>query len=281
MTEYCEQVQRTSWAVWFLIAALTLCGCQPAATSPSASAPRTSRPPIKRPIVEPVSELVKRDDSDADTADSESNRDLSPAVDPDPAQTETSHPTAQNTKSVKPHTFRVLTDPRPLYKPQVVLSGAHRESCLVAVGDLFPLLELSDVSGSQRIWNELLGPNLTIVVFWSSQSAFAIEQVARLELETSQLCQGTGVHVVAVNVGDAADQVSEWTHGAGESVVHLVDSDQSAFAKIATRQFPRTYLLNSTGRILWLDLEYSQTTRRDLENAVRYFLKHPPRQASS
>jgi hypothetical protein len=36
---------------------------------------------------------------------------------------------------------------------------------------------------------------------------------------------------------------------------------------------PRTYLLDSSGKILWFDLEYSRSTRRELNQAIRYVLK--------
>jgi hypothetical protein len=31
---------------------------------------------------------------------------------------------------------------------------------------------------------------------------------------------------------------------------------------------PRTYLLDPTGKILWFDVEYSRSTRRDLSEAL-------------
>ncbi len=35
---------------------------------------------------------------------------------------------------------------------------------------------------------------------------------------------------------------------------------------------PRTYLVDSQGKILWFDMEYSRSTRRDLRDAIRVVL---------
>ena len=49
----------------------------------------------------------------------------------------------------------------------------------------------------------------------------------------------------------------------------LLDSEGEALAKVATRRLPRTYLLDKKGKILWFDMEYSASTRRDLRDAIR------------
>ncbi|MFM2097226.1 MAG: hypothetical protein RIS70_4350 [Planctomycetota bacterium] len=267
---------RTSTGCVTLLLA-TVTGCQEKTTVPTASnSNRASEQPATTSSV--ASSTNRRGSPANKLADEVSERVRESAV---PASTPASPPPASPVSSATPRrrTFRVLTDPRPLYKPQVALSSAHQQTCLVSIGDPFPALDLPDVSGRIRDWKEVLGPNLTVVVVWSSRSVFSVEQVSRLEREATDLYQGAGVHVVAMNVGDTVEKMTEWTQGGETPVVHLLDTNGAAFEKLATRHMPRTYLLDSDGRIVWLDIEYSQTTRRDLENAVRYFLKNPPRTA--
>ena len=57
-------------------------------------------------------------------------------------------------------------------------------------------------------------------------------------------------------------------------LVSLVDSDSKLFLQFATARVPRTYVLDKDGKILWFDIEYSQSTRRDLANALTYFLQN-------
>jgi hypothetical protein len=53
----------------------------------------------------------------------------------------------------------------------------------------------------------------------------------------------------------------------------LSDKDGAAHKQVATSKLPRSYLLDPSGKILWFDLEYSPTTRRDLAQAIRFTLE--------
>ena len=53
----------------------------------------------------------------------------------------------------------------------------------------------------------------------------------------------------------------------------LVDADRAYFRQVATEKLPRTYLLDRNGKILWFDLEYSRSMRRELQNAIQYYLR--------
>ena len=44
----------------------------------------------------------------------------------------------------------------------------------------------------------------------------------------------------------------------------LIDADATYFKSVATEKLPRTYLLDQEGKILWFDIEYSQSTYREL-----------------
>ena len=52
----------------------------------------------------------------------------------------------------------------------------------------------------------------------------------------------------------------------------LLDSDGKYFDKLASAKVLRTYLLDSAGKILWFDVEYSRSTRRDLLAAIEVAL---------
>jgi peroxiredoxin len=159
--------------------------------------------------------------------------------------------------------------PETIYKPTVVLSRAHELTCLVNVGDTLPNLELTKLTGEQVALDELRGDQLTVVVFWTNRFAFAREQFGRLASEVALPYRHLGVKVVAVNVGDPVEQI-ELDDVTKNEVVCVHDSDGSAIAKVATTKLPRTYLVDAEGQILWFDLEYSRTTRRQLKNAIFY-----------
>jgi peroxiredoxin len=187
------------------------------------------------------------------------------------------------------HTVREETPPAPLpasaaplpldrlplaelSMPKVVLSDQHAAMCKVKVGDPFPNLELPDTGGQQRSLTELYGPKLTLVVFWDGTQPTALEEISDLNRYHLPRFGGKGLAVVAVNCGDGATRAAELAKNAGASYPILVDADRQALAQVASDKLPRSYLLDPSGKVIWFDLEYSPTTRRDLAVAIRHTL---------
>jgi peroxiredoxin len=171
----------------------------------------------------------------------------------------------------------VVEAPQPvLHKPEVVLSEAYAKTCLVKAGDAMPPLMLTDLDGNPQSLDALRGEKLTVVVFWTQGKIYAREQFTRLGFDVLDQYSGLGVGLVAVNVGDSAEDVKKLYDEQGREFPCLLDPAGAAFATVATEKLPRTYVLDPDGKILWFDIGYSQTTERELNNAVHYFLKPPP-----
>jgi len=141
------------------------------------------------------------------------------------------------------------------------------------VGDVFPDLELQQLDGQPQRLASLLGERLTVVVIWSNRNRLGQEQVRRLQQEVVAPFQSAGIQVIAVNVGDSPEAIMDILPSSGDGkLVVLRDPDAKAFAEVAKERLPRTYLLDAQGQILWFDIEYSRHTRRELANAVYFYL---------
>ena len=137
-----------------------------------------------------------------------------------------------------------------------------------------PNLELPDLQGQSRQLKDLLGDRLTVVVFWNARYVFALEQFSRLQRDVVDEFSSFGVAVVAVNVGDQVDDVRHIAAEHQGVFPCLLDKDGMAFGQVATTKLPRTYVLDAEGRVLWFDIEYSRTTERELNNAIKYSLQN-------
>ncbi|MCP4193082.1 MAG: redoxin domain-containing protein [Planctomycetaceae bacterium] len=158
-------------------------------------------------------------------------------------------------------------------EPIVSLSTEHAASCKVRVGDLFPALDLKTMDGQLGSLEKEYGDRLTVAIFWNLQHPMSIEQVARINKELLTPFQNAGVNVVAINVGDTVDDVKSFMQNVNCGAAQFLDEGASGFQQIAEHILPRTYLIDATGTVCWLDLEYSRSTRRELRNAVIYNLK--------
>jgi peroxiredoxin len=296
------------WVLGGLIAAL--CGCsppapdspearQPAGPSPAApAATRLDAPGPSDPAAEeagPATEDVVTAEATPPPADRVDAPDMDqpaaqvdPTAEPDapPADSAPANPltepsppdeavaAADTAPQVDPSTRAAIAAMDwDTWEPVVEMSQSHASTCLVAVGDTMPSIELSDLDGTTHPLADLLGSSLSVVVFWDAELAFAREQYEQLVREVVEPYGSLGVHVVAINVGDDPASVRELAAVAEGQFFNLLDSQRSAYQSVATAKLPRTYLLDATGKVLWMDIEYSRGTRRELENALRYFLK--------
>jgi peroxiredoxin len=172
-------------------------------------------------------------------------------------------------------TFADQLDPAELIMPKVQLTERHAETCLAKVGDVMPDLRLPDLKGQEQSLSKLLGSKLTVVLFWRSGHPYDVEELADLGPDVSVPYAAQGVRVVAINEEDPPDRVREIVQRVGADFPVLLDSEGKGLAQVASQKLPRTYLLDPSGKIVWFDIEYSRSTRRDLMRAIRFTLSEP------
>ena len=158
--------------------------------------------------------------------------------------------------------------------PQVSLTHGLAETCRVQVGDNLPDLQLDDLEGHQQSLAKLYGAKLTVVLFWNGTKPTALDELRDLGPDVLNRFSGNGVAVVGVNTLDNPQSARELVGQAGARYPNLSDPQGEAFKQVATTKVPRTFLVDAQGKILWFDLEYSRSTRRELVQAIRYRLTH-------
>jgi peroxiredoxin len=159
---------------------------------------------------------------------------------------------------------------KPTTMPRVQLSKREQALCKVKVGDAMPEIELPKVDGGEKTkLASLLGKKATVVVFWKSDRRMAREQLADVAADVIEPFGKEGVEVVGIAVNETAASAAEALAKAGAKYTTLLDADGKAFAKVGSERLPRTYVLDTKGNIVWFDIEYSLTTRRELHDVLR------------
>jgi peroxiredoxin len=152
--------------------------------------------------------------------------------------------------------------------PPVFLTEGHKSLCLVGVGDKMPAIELQQLGGGRAKLANLLGSKATVVFFWKGDRRLALAELADLGPDVAEPFKDAGVAVVGIAVGHSAGEARAATRRAKVDYPQLIDADGAAFAKVGSEKLPRTYLLDSEGNVLWFDIEYSTTTRRELAQSL-------------
>ncbi|NQT41665.1 MAG: TlpA family protein disulfide reductase [Planctomycetes bacterium] len=155
--------------------------------------------------------------------------------------------------------------------PKTNLSDEHKSTCRVLDGDLMPMAPLSDLAGNPVTLKDHLGAKGTVVFFWSSKSKRSLEELTFIRDDVGKPEDTEGIVIIGINTGETAEEARKRIDE-GVDFVNLLDTDGAFFAAVATEQLSRTYVLDSEGRIRWLDLEYAVSTHRDVKVAVRVLL---------
>jgi peroxiredoxin len=160
-----------------------------------------------------------------------------------------------------------------LLPPNVVLSEQHAALCKVRVGDPFPALELSPLDGQPHSLPSFYGQRLTIVTFWNSRHPNGLEELSDMQRYFLPRFGEQGLAVLSIHTGENPDVAIPLVAEAGATYPIFSDPDGAALSQVSAGMLPRTFLLDPAGKILWLDLEYSATTRRDLATLIRILLR--------
>jgi len=156
--------------------------------------------------------------------------------------------------------------------PVVKMPEALLATCRVKVHERMPQADLVDLQGKRVPLDSLLGKKLTVVLFWNSDNLYATQALEYAGLEVAEPYAKKGVAVIGIAVKDTPEAARKAVAEAGVKYVNLLDTDGRYFSKVATEKIPRVYLLDPSGKILWLDIEYSASTRRDLDRAIKFSL---------
>ncbi len=160
-------------------------------------------------------------------------------------------------------------DPLDLIMPSVLMTDREAKTCQVKVGDTLPDVRLPKPDGGEELLKDLYGQRLTVVFFWKATQPYSVEELGDLQHLVADRFADKQVKVVGIDVQDEPQVVQEKIAAEKVAYPNLIDTTGSAFAQVATNLMPRTYLVDPQGKILWFDMEYSRSTRRDLLRAIR------------
>lgn len=260
---------------FFILAAA--CGCTQSGPPQAAKNPSAATEEAEHSVAEDKAVAIDREVRPA-TAEAKIESVGEPAAKPDqPAEAGTADsPSVEpakltDVKAIVP--FGEMTDAE-LKMPLVSMTHAHAEACRVKVGDQFPEVELKDLADQAQPLAKMRGQKMTVVVFWNGKKANAREELTDLEPAILARFGAGGVGIVGVNTGDDPQLASELVKQAGASFPVMSDPQGTLLAQVAPGKVPSTYLLDATGKVLWFDIEYSRSTRRELVEAIRYTLVH-------
>jgi peroxiredoxin len=152
--------------------------------------------------------------------------------------------------------------------PPVFLSGGHAQLCRLLVGDEFPVIELPQLDAGPTKLSTFAGQKATVVLFWTPDqwmSRVALYDVAK---NIAANARDSSIGVIGVVEHATPEEAKAAMEKAGAKFSQLLDADGAALAQVGTGASPRVYVIDANRRIAWFDLEYSEATRRELQQTL-------------
>lgn len=137
--------------------------------------------------------------------------------------------------------------------PAVVLSTEHQAMTRVAVGEAFPT-----ITGVA----EARGTKATVVAVPGGLKWMDAMLAGDLQDDFAPRYADKGVNLVALGGSEMGDAEM------GDQVKAIDAAKEQLAEKLGKGRGPRVYVLDSAGKVVWFDLEYTLSTHRELHAAL-------------
>lgn len=162
----------------------------------------------------------------------------------------------------------ISLEPLPQTIPHVSLSTLHAKWCVANVSDAFPEIELPQLGGPNTKLATLYGKKATVVLFWSEDRWMSKMALHDLVYFVVGEHEPADVAIVGIAVQLPAGFAQRLLNQSKAKFPQLLDTSGSALARVGSVALPRLYVLDPEGNIVWFDIEYSESTRRELQQTL-------------
>lgn len=216
-----------------------------------------------------VTSCSRHQDSQGNRADTPNPAASQTATQKEPA--EPMNPAAPVAEAISPSSSR--EGEQSLAIPKVVMAEIDRAKCKLFVDDAIPNGELRGFTGGSQQIKDLISNKGAVLVFWSSgadryTSLNAANLLSDMQADIYAKFQEKGITVIGIHVGPNSQETEKIIAESGARFPILADDSGEYFRQFSDHQPPCLYLVDHSGKILWLDVEYSRSAREALKQAV-------------
>jgi peroxiredoxin len=152
--------------------------------------------------------------------------------------------------------------------PKVLLTAEHAALCKARVGDVFPGFELPQIGSGPTKISTFAGSKATVILFWTPTHWMSRAALTDIAKDVSAKARDSTIGVIGVAESPTAEAAQEVMTQAGAKFAQLLDAEGSGLAQVGADALPRVYVLDSSQKISWFDIEYSEATRRELQQTL-------------
>jgi peroxiredoxin len=152
--------------------------------------------------------------------------------------------------------------------PKVLLTAEHAALCKVQIGDVFPGFELPQVGSGPTKISTFAGAKATVILFWTPTHWMSRAALSDIGKDIAAKARDSTIGVIGVAESPTAEAAQEVMTESGAKFAQLLDAEGSGLAQVGVDALPRVYVLDASQKIAWFDIEYSEATRRELQQTL-------------
>ena len=149
----------------------------------------------------------------------------------------------------------------------LIFSGCSNKVEYVKVGDTVPDFSVRMFDGSQINITELRD-KVVLLNFWATWCPPCREELARVQAEIIDRFEGDRFMFLPISREDTFDEIQKFRENTGHEFPMGMDTDRTIFSKFAGESIPRNYLIDKEGKILLIEIGYTEESFAHLINEI-------------
>ena len=154
-----------------------------------------------------------------------------------------------------------------LFLSILTLTGCSNKTEYVKVGDTVPNFTVQMFDGSIVNITELRD-NVVLLNFWATWCPPCREELARVQKDIIDRFASDKFVFIPISREDTYDEIQKFRENTGHEFPMGIDTDRAIFSKFARESIPRNYLIDKEGKIILVEIGYTEESFAHLINEI-------------
>lgn len=158
-----------------------------------------------------------------------------------------------------------------LFMSITALSAQTDEASVVKTGDMVPDFKVKMFEGKEINIKDLRG-KVVLINFWAVWCPYCVQELAVVQKEIIDRFKGKDFVFLPISREDTYEKIDAFRKEKGHKFPMGMDSDRSIYNMFAKSSIPRNYVIDKSGKIVYMDKGYNVEMFKELVKIIEKLL---------
>ena len=158
-----------------------------------------------------------------------------------------------------------------LFMSITALSAQTDEASVVKTGDMVPDFKVKMFEGKEINIKDLRG-KVVLINFWAVWCPYCVQELAVVQKEIIDRFKGKDFVFLPISREDTYEKIDAFRKEKGHKFPMGMDSDRSIYNMFAKSSIPRNYVIDRSGKIVYMDKGYNVEMFKELVKNIEKLL---------